>query len=93
MICKEKHSFAITALVLGICSCAFTFFGLATASIANIVGVIIGIIGIVMAVMAKNAGNTEGSRKAGFVLCIIGLVLNALGFITAVAFVGLLATL
>ena len=90
MVRKEKHSFAVTALVLGICSCAFTFFGLATASIANIIGIIVGIIGIVMAVIAKNAGNTEGSRKAGFVLSIIGLILNALGLITSIVFIGLL---
>ena len=44
----------------------------------------------VMAVMAKNAGNTEGSRKAGFVLSIIGLILNTLGFITSIIFVGIL---
>ena len=90
MVRREKHSFAIASLVLGICSCVFTFFGLATASIANTIGVIIGIIGIIMAVIAKNAGNTEGSRKAGFVLSIIGLILNALGFITSIVFIGLL---
>ena len=51
MVRREKHSFAITSLVLGICSCAFTFFGLATASIANTIGVIVGIIGIIIIIV------------------------------------------
>ena len=51
-------------------------------------GLILAPIGMVLSRQAINAGNTSGKAKAGWVIGIIGLIINALlviGYIVAVA--------
>ena len=59
---QPEHGKAVAALVLGIVSLVVPYLNLATS-----------IVGICLAASAKKAGNTEGIRKAGMILSIIGL--------------------
>ncbi len=62
----------IASLVLGILS--LVFFG-------GWIGIILAIIGLVLSVTAKNHGYVNGIQKAGFVLSIVGLVLDCIFFV------------
>ncbi|MBE6949656.1 MAG: hypothetical protein E7456_07430 [Ruminococcaceae bacterium] len=68
---------------MGIISVVLWFFGYSA-----IVSVILGIVGLILAGNAKKAGFTGGTRTAGFILSLIGLIGGALVFVACVACVG-----
>lgn len=79
---------ATAALVLGIISVALAWFGYSA-----IAGLICGIIALVLGVQLRKAAQAEGfelngNAKAGFVLGIIGTILNAVMFVTCVLVLG-----
>ena len=78
---------AVAAMVLGIVSIVFWFFGAGA-----FVGLITGIIGLICSSSAKKAGYSGGMQTAGFVCSLIGLVGSALAFVACVACVGALGT-
>lgn len=78
---------ATASLVLGIISVVLWFFG-----VTSIGSVILGIIGLVSAGNSKKAGYNGGTRTAGFVLSLIGLIGGGIVFISCVACVGALGT-
>ncbi len=83
---------ATASMVLGIISVALALF--ATYIYPAVAGLICGIIGLVLAIQIRKAGQTEGfelsgTAKAGFVLNVISVALNALMFLACVACVGL----
>ena len=61
---------AIGGLICSICSIVFFFF--------CCLGLILAPIGMVLCKQAMNAGNTTGKAKAGWIVGIVGLVLNIL---------------
>lgn len=82
---QNEHGKAVAALVVGIIavvSC-FLYYG-------ALIGIVCGIVGIVLAVKAAQAGNTEGIRKAGFILSIVGLAISAIATIYSFFFLGFL---
>lgn len=76
---------AVAALVLGIVSIVFSFFGYSA-----IIGIILAIIGLVFGTKARKQAQT-GLATAGFVLSLIGLIANSIGIICAIACVSGLA--
>lgn len=79
---------ATAALVLGIISVALAWFGYSA-----IVGLVCGIIALVLGIQIRKAGQAEGfeltgNAKAGFVLGIIGVILNAVMFVACVLIIG-----
>lgn len=74
---------ATASLVLGIIAVVCWFFGYSA-----LVSVVLGIIGLVLAGNAKKAGFEGGTRTAGFILSLIGLIGGAIVFIACVACVG-----
>ena len=74
---------ATASLVLGIIAVACWFFGYSA-----LVSVVLGIIGLVLAGNAKKAGFQGGTRTAGFILSLIGLIGGAIVFVACVACVG-----
>lgn len=75
---------AVTSMVLGIVACAFTLF--AATIVTGVVAIAISIIGLVLASKAKAKGFLGGIRTAGFVLSLIGLVLNAVLLVACATF-------
>lgn len=67
---------AIGSLVCGIVSIVFWFFG-----VTSILSLVLGVVGLVLA---------SNSKKAGFVLSIIGTVFGALIFVSCIACAGVL---
>lgn len=78
---QGKKGFAIAAMVLGIISCVFAWFGLAS----GIVSLVLAIVGLILAIMARKSyaelGQKNGMATAGLVLSIIGIVLSVIGII------------
>ena len=79
---------ATAALVLGIISVALAWFGYSA-----IAGLVCGIIALVLGIQIRKAGQAEGfeisgNAKAGFVLGIIGVILNAVMFVACVLIIG-----
>ncbi len=74
---------ATASMVLGIIAVVFWFFGWGA-----IVSVVCGIVGLILASNSKKAGFDGGTRTAGLVLSIIGLVGGALVFVACVACAG-----
>ena len=74
---------ATASLVLGIIAVVCWFFGY-----SSLISVICGFIGITLAGKSKNEGYEGGTRTAGFVLSLIGLIGGALVFVACVACVG-----
>lgn len=70
---------AIASLILGIVSLVLAFV------FPIVVGLVCGIIGLVMATLSKKDGYVGGMRTAGFILSIIGLILNAIVLIVVLA--------
>ena len=79
---------ATASMVLGIISVALWFFGYTA-----IISVVLGIIGLVLAGKSKKAGFTGGSRTAGFVLSLIGLIGGGVAFVACVACAGALTSI
>jgi hypothetical protein len=77
---------AIAALVCGIISVVFAFFGYGA-----IVGIILGIVAIVLGVLARKDPQRKGIATAGLVLGIIGTVLSGILLIACVACVSALS--
>lgn len=85
---KKNNGKAIAALVLGIVSVVFCFFG-----VGAIVSVATGIVGLILAIQARKEGTgSNGMAVAGLVLSIIGLIGGAIIFISCVACVGCAAS-
>lgn len=82
------QSQATGSLVLGILSISGWFFGYTA-----ILSFILGIIGIAQASKSKNLGFTGGTRTAGFVLSILGLIGGAIVLCIAFLAVGLFSSL
>lgn len=80
---EAGRSHATASLVLGIISVVFWFFGYGA-----ILSLILGFIGLMLAGKAKEEGDTSGTRTAGFVLSLIGLIGGAIVLIACVACVG-----
>ena len=78
---------ATASLVLGIIAVVCWFFGYGA-----LLSVILGIIGLVLAGNSKKAGFDGGTRTAGFVLSLIGLIGGAITFVACVACVGALSS-
>ncbi|HMM32569.1 MAG TPA: DUF4190 domain-containing protein [Clostridia bacterium] len=81
---------ATAALVLGIISVGLAWFGYSA-----IVGLVCGIVALVLGIQLRKAAQAEGfelngNAKAGFVLGIIGTILNAVMFVTCVLVLGAL---
>jgi hypothetical protein len=81
---------ATAALVLGIISVALAWFGYSA-----IAGLACGIIALILGIQIKKAAQAEGfevsgNAKAGYVLGIIGVILNAIMFVTCVLVLGTL---
>ena len=76
---------ATGSLVCGIIAVVCWFFGYTT-----IISLILGIIGLVMASKAKREGYTGGTRTAGFVLSLIGVIVGAIVLVSCVALAGVL---
>ena len=74
---------AIAALVLGIVSIVFSWFGYGA-----LIGLACGVVGLILAMQAKKQGFTGGMYTAGLVLSIIGLALSAILFISCAACTG-----
>ena len=74
---------ATASMVLGIIAVVFWFFGWGA-----LVSVICGIIGLILASSSKKAGFDGGTRTAGLVLSIIGLIGGAIVFLACVACAG-----
>lgn len=81
---KRGENLATASMICGIISLVFIFFNYST-----IVGMILAIIAIVLSVNAKKSGYTGGMQKAGLILGIISVALNALMFISCVICAGL----
>ncbi len=79
---------ATASLVLGIIAVVCWFF-----QYSSLLSILFGIIGLVLASKSKKAGFNGGTRTAGFVLSLVGLIGGALVFIACVACVGSLAAL
>jgi hypothetical protein len=79
---------ATASLVLGIIAVVCWFFGW-----SSIASVVLGIVGIILAGKSKAAGFTGGTRTAGFVLSLIGLIGGAIAFVACVACVGTIGAL
>jgi hypothetical protein len=77
---------AIAALVCGIVSVVFAFFGAGA-----IVGIIAGIVAIVLGILARKNLERKGMATAGLILGIIGTVLSGVLLIACVACVGALS--
>lgn len=84
---QQGKGLGTASLVLGIISVVFWFFGW-----GSIVSIILGIIGLILAGQSKKQGFEGGTRTAGFVLSLIGLIGGAFVFIACVACVGALGT-
>jgi hypothetical protein len=83
---------ATASLVLGIISLVCIWFGYSA-----LVGIACAIVGLVFAIQIRKASQEEGftpssMATAGLVLCIIGLSLCAIVFITCVTCVGCIST-
>ncbi|MGI6731993.1 MAG: hypothetical protein ACOX5F_08930 [Anaerovoracaceae bacterium] len=81
------ESAATISLVLGIISVLCWFFGY-----SSIISIVLGIIGLVQSSNSKKAGFNGGTRKAGFILSLIGLIGGGLIFVACVACIGLMGT-
>lgn len=86
---EAYKSKATASMVLGIISCALAWFGY-----LSIGGLICGIIALVYGVQIRKAGEAEGFQvsdqaKAGFIMGIIGVILNGIFFIACVACAGI----
>jgi type II secretory pathway component PulF len=77
---------AIAALVCGIVSVVFAFFGYGA-----IVGIIVGIVAIVLGILARKDPQRKGMATAGLILGIIGTVLSGVLLIACVACVNALS--
>lgn len=71
---------ATASMVLGIIAVVLMCTGY-----GGMAGVVCGIIGLVLANKAKVAGNVSGTRKAGFVLSLIGTIGGAVTFVVSIA--------
>lgn len=84
---------SIAALVLGIISVVFFWSGYGA-----LITLVLSIVGLILAINAKKemqaSGNfsSKGMATAGLVLCIIGLVLSAIGLISCVLCVSALSS-
>ncbi len=78
---------ATGSLVCGILSVVAAWFGWIA-----LVSVVLGIVGIILAVNAKKQGCSSGSRTAGLVLSIIGLVFGGIVFVACALCAGALAS-
>ena len=76
---------ATGSLVCGIIAVVCWFFGYTT-----IISLILGIIGLVMASKAKREGYTGGTRTAGFVLSLIGVIVGAIVLVACVVLAGVI---
>ena len=76
---------ATGSLVCGIIAVVCWFLGYTT-----IISLILWIIGLVMASKAKREGYTGGTRTAGFVLSLIGVIVGAIVLVACVALAGVL---
>ena len=78
---QGKKGFAIAAMVLGIISCVFAWFGL----VSGIISLVLAVVGLVLAIQARKSyaalGQKNGMATAGLVLSIIGIVLSVIGVI------------
>ena len=74
---QKSNGTAVASLVLGIISVVCIFLWLTIWG--TYIGLAAGIVGLVLGVKARKEG-TSGLATAGFVLAIIGLVLNAILF-------------
>lgn len=83
---------AIGSLVCGIISVIIGVV-LGAFIITPIIGLILGIVGLVMSANARKAGFSGGLRTAGFVLSVIGVVFNAIAFVSCTLCAGGLACL
>ena len=76
---------ATGSLVCGIIAVVCWFFGVTT-----IGSLILGIIGLILASKAKKEGFSGGTRTAGFILSLIGVIVGAIVFIACVVVIGAL---
>lgn len=74
---------ATASMVLGIIAVVFWFFGWGA-----LVSIICGIVGLILASNSKKAGFEGGTRTAGFVLSLIGLIGGGIVFMACVACAG-----
>lgn len=77
---------ATASLVLGIIAIALLWFGYSA-----LISMVLGVVGLILASKSKKAGFTGGTRTAGFILSLIGLILGAVMFVACVACAGLFA--
>lgn len=85
---EKGKSHATASMVLGIIAVVCWFFGY-----SSILSVVLGVIGLILAGKAKAEGFEGGTRTAGFVLSLIGLIGGAVVLVACVACVGSLGLL
>ena len=85
---EQGQSHATASLVLGIIAVVCWFFGYSA-----VISLVCGFIGITLAGKAKEEGFEGGTRTAGFILSLIGLIGGAVILIACVACVGSLGIL
>lgn len=88
---NQSNGKATASLVLGIISLIVLIIGFAFPGASHLVGVALSIIGLVLGIQAKKEDPENGQAKAGVVINIVGLILNALVFISCALCVGSLA--
>lgn len=72
----QTNGKAVAALVMGIIACASFWI-----PIGNTFALVLSVIGLVLAIGARKV-NPSGIATAALVLCIIGLVITGIGFVT-----------
>lgn len=88
---NQSNGKATASLVLGIISLIVLIIGFAFPGASHFVGVVLSIIGLVLGIQAKKEDPENGQAKAGVVINIVGLILNALVFISCALCFGSLA--
>lgn len=79
---------ATASLVLGIISLVFIFF-----NVYALIGLILAIIGLVLGMQVKKEQPESTNAKVGVVLCIIGIALCGITFVSCVLCIGALSSL
>lgn len=80
---------AIGGLVCGIITLVIAFTGVLM--FTPPVGLIVGIVGMILASNAKKQGFVGGMQTAGFVMSLIGIIANGVGFVTCTLCTGCIA--
>lgn len=77
---QNAHNKAVISLILGIIGVVAWLGGY-----SSVISLVLGIIGLILSIQAKKAGNTEGIRTAGFIVCLVCTIVGAVILISCIA--------